>query len=156
MLHIYSVENPRRPVNWRWERARAIAEGGHPLSRRQAISVSDLVNQPLIVPERRSRPHSHDLTMRMFSDAGLPATVVQLADDAAFTKNVRTIFNNDQSDVDGLGAGTNREYFETNEGKLIEAKGAVARYVRTYSKGSTESRLNEYTEVEVYGRKPGE
>jgi hypothetical protein len=54
--------------------------------------------------------------------------------------------------VDGLGAGTSREYFETNEGKLIEGKGTQARYVRLYSRGSTESRLNEYTEVEVYGR----
>ncbi|MGA2173446.1 MAG: hypothetical protein ABSH38_00545 [Verrucomicrobiota bacterium] len=80
--------------------------------------------------------------------------VVQVANDAAFTTDVRTLFNNDQANLDGLGAGTNREYFESHEGKLIEARGAVARYVRSYSKGSTESRLNEYTEIEVYGRKP--
>jgi hypothetical protein len=80
--------------------------------------------------------------------------VAQVADDAQFTQNVRTLFNNDQKNLDGLGEGTNREYFETNEGKLIEGKGAVARYVRLYSKGSTESRLNEYTEVEVFGRPP--
>jgi hypothetical protein len=78
--------------------------------------------------------------------------VAQVADNAAFTENVRTLFNNDLANVDGLGAGTNREYFESNEGKLIEGKGTKARYVRLYSKGSTESRLNEYTEVEVYGR----
>ena len=38
------------------------------------------------------------------------------------------------------------------EGKLIDAKGARARFLRFYSKGSTESALNEYTEIEVYGR----
>jgi hypothetical protein len=78
--------------------------------------------------------------------------VAQIADDAAFTQNVRPLFNNDQDNGDGLGAGTNREYFETNEGKLIEGKGAKARYVRLYSRGSTESHINEYTEIEVYGR----
>jgi hypothetical protein len=90
--------------------------------------------------------HAHD-TPKVYH-----GVVAQVADDAEFTQNVRTLFNNDQKNVDGLGAGTNREYFETNEGKLIEGKGTVARYVRLYSKGSTESRLNEYTEVEVYGR----
>jgi hypothetical protein len=90
--------------------------------------------------------HAHD-TPKVYH-----GVVAQVADDAEFTQNVRTLFNNDQKNVDGLGEGTNREYFETNEGKLIECKGTVARYVRLYSKGSTESRLNEYTEVEVYGR----
>ena len=46
--------------------------------------------------------------------------------------------------------GTDREYFETNEGKLIDAKGAKARYVRFYSKGSTDSALNYYTEIEIF------
>jgi hypothetical protein len=92
--------------------------------------------------------HAHD-TPKVYH-----GVVAQVADDPKFTENTRTLFNNDQSNVDGLGAGTNREYFETNEGKLIEGKGTVARYVRLYSKGSTESRLNEYTEVEVYGRPP--
>jgi hypothetical protein len=82
------------------------------------------------------------------------AVVAQVADDANFTQNVRTLFNNDQKNLDGLGVGTNREYFETNEGKLIEGKGTVARYVRLYSHGSTVARLNEYTEIEVYGRPP--
>jgi hypothetical protein len=94
--------------------------------------------------------HAHD-TPKVYH-----GVVVQVADNADFTENVRTIFNNDQSNVDGMGIGSNREYFETNEGKLIEAKGAVARYLRAYSKGSTESRLNEYTEIEVYGKKPAE
>jgi hypothetical protein len=82
------------------------------------------------------------------------AVVAQVADDAAFTQNVRTLYNNDHKNLDKLGVGTEREYFEGHEGKLVEGKGTVARYVRLYSDGSTVSRLNEYTEVEVYGRPP--
>jgi len=78
--------------------------------------------------------------------------VVQVADNADFTQNVKTIFNNDQDNSSGLGVGTDREYFETHEGKLIDAKGAKAQFIRFYCKGSTESALNEYTEIEVYGR----
>jgi hypothetical protein len=80
------------------------------------------------------------------------AVVAQVADDAQFTQNVRTLYNNDHKNLDKLGAGTDREYFESHEGKLIEGKGTVARYVRLWSDGSTVSRLNEYTEIEVYGR----
>jgi hypothetical protein len=80
------------------------------------------------------------------------SVVVQLSDDPAFKDKVQTLFNNDQENKTGVGAGTDREYFETNEGRLINAKGAKARYIRMYSKGSTESALNEYTEIEVYGR----
>jgi hypothetical protein len=80
------------------------------------------------------------------------AVVVQASDDPDFINNVKTVFNNDQENKSGLGVGTDREYFETHEGKLINAKGIKARYLRFYSKGSTESALNEYTEIEVYGR----
>jgi hypothetical protein len=80
------------------------------------------------------------------------AVVVQAADDPDFINNVRTLFSNDQENKSGLGVGTDREYFETHEGKLINTKGAKARYLRFYCKGSTESALNEYTEIEIYGR----
>ena len=80
------------------------------------------------------------------------SVIVQVADDEDFTQNVRTLFNNDRDNSAGLGAGKDRQYFETFRGKTIDAKGARARYVRLYSNGSTESRLNEYTEVEIYGR----
>jgi hypothetical protein len=92
--------------------------------------------------------HAHDAP-KVYHDV-----IVQVADDAAFTQNVRTLFNNDKDDSSGRGVGTDREYFESYEGKLVEARGTVARYVRTYSRGSTESALNEYTEVEIYGRSP--
>jgi hypothetical protein len=79
------------------------------------------------------------------------SVVVQLADDPDFTQNVRTVFNNDMENEAGLGTGTQKEYIESHEGKLIPVKGEQARYVRLYSNGSTANRLNRYTEVEVYG-----
>jgi hypothetical protein len=80
--------------------------------------------------------------------------IVQLSDDPEFKTGVQTIFNNDQKNTAGLGAGTDREYFEnslTAAGKLIDAKGLQARYIRCYSKGSTDSALNSYIEVEAFG-----
>jgi DNA-binding transcriptional LysR family regulator len=53
----------------------------HPLASRKRVTIADLADQPLIVPERRSRPHSHDLTMKLFAQAGLQARIVQLADE---------------------------------------------------------------------------
>src|SRR5690348_8382881 len=90
--------------------------------------------------------HAHN-SSKVYHDV-----IVQKADDQDFLQNVKTIFNNDQDNTSGLGVGTDREYFETHEGKLIDTKGITARYLRFYSKGSTESALNEYTEIEVYGR----
>ena len=52
----------------------------------------------------------------------------------------------------GLGAGKDRPYIETYQGKLIDAKGAKGRYVRLYSKGNTTSKMNHYIEVEVFGK----
>jgi hypothetical protein len=78
--------------------------------------------------------------------------VVQLADDEAFTKNVRTVFNNDHDDSARLGAGKDMNYVETAEGKLVDAKGSRARYVRLYSRGNSANELNHYVEVEVFGR----
>lgn len=78
--------------------------------------------------------------------------VVQVSNDPDFIEGVTSLFNNDQDNSAGLGIGKDREYFETSEGKLIDAKGLTARYVRLYSRGSTyNDPLNRYTEVEVYG-----
>lgn len=90
--------------------------------------------------------HAHN-TPKVFHDV-----IVQVCDDPDFKNGVHTLFNNDQDNSSNMGAGTDREYFETNEGRLIAVKGVKARYLRCYSKGSTESALNEYTEIEVYGR----
>jgi hypothetical protein len=78
--------------------------------------------------------------------------VVQLADDAGFTKNVRTIFNNDHDNSSGLGTGQDMNYVETAEGRLVDARGGKARFVRLYSKGNNANELNHYVEVEVFGR----
>src|SRR5581483_4421481 len=80
--------------------------------------------------------------------------VVQLSDDPEFKTGVTTIFNDDHMNKDNLGVGTDREYFEnslTGAGKLIDAKGAKARYLRCYSDGSTANALNTYIEVEAFG-----
>ncbi|MDB6067508.1 MAG: discoidin protein [Pedosphaera sp.] len=90
--------------------------------------------------------HAHDAP-KVFHDV-----IVQVSEDPGFKDKAHTLFNNDVGNVAGLGAGTDREYFETNEGRLVDAKGIKARYVRLYSQGSTDGRMNEYTEVEIYGR----
>ncbi len=78
--------------------------------------------------------------------------VVQVADDPDFITNVTTLFNNDIDNSAGFGLGKEMHYTETNEGKLIDAKGVRARYVRLYSNGNTGNDLNHYIEVEVYGK----
>jgi len=79
-------------------------------------------------------------------------TVAQIADDAGFTKNVQTIFSNDLENKTKTGIGKGMNYIESYQGKLIDAKGALARYVRLYSNGNNTDALNHYIEVEVYGR----
>lgn len=78
--------------------------------------------------------------------------IVQVSNDPNFVEGVTTLYNNDQDNSAGLGIGKDREYFETSEGRLVDAKKTKARYVRLYSRGSTfTDPLNRYTEVEVYG-----
>lgn len=55
--------------------------GSHRLADRPQIEIADLAEEPLIVPDRRSRPHSHDLTMSLFLKAGLTARVAQIAEE---------------------------------------------------------------------------
>ncbi len=78
--------------------------------------------------------------------------VVQVSDDPDFIDKVTTIFNNDTTNAIGLGAGTDPNYVETYEGRLIDAKGIKARYVRLYSNGNTTNDNNHYIEVEVWGK----
>ncbi len=79
--------------------------------------------------------------------------VVQVADDADFITNVRTIFNNDYDNSSGLGIGNDMQYLDSFEGELIPVKALKARYVRLYSNGNTSNDQNHYTEVEVFGKK---
>ncbi len=85
------------------------------------------------------------------------AVVIQVSDDKDFITNVRTVFNNDDTNDAGEGEGKDWEFFETNEGQLVECKDInaktpyiKARYVREYSKGNTADDLNRYSEIEVY------
>ena len=78
--------------------------------------------------------------------------VAQVSDDPAFKSGVTTIFNNDFKNDLGLGVGKDLNYVETYQGKLIDAKGVKGRYVRLYSNGNTTNKLNDYIEVEVWGK----
>lgn len=78
--------------------------------------------------------------------------VIQVADDADFIENVQTLFNNDHDNSAGLGVGKDKEYIETNKGKLVDTKGIQGQFVRLYSNGSTGSDMNHYIEVEVFGK----
>ncbi len=77
--------------------------------------------------------------------------IVQASDDKDFISGVTTVFNNDHDNTSGLGAGKDKEYIETFDGKLFDPKGVRARYVRLYSGGNTSNDMNHYVEVEVYG-----
>jgi len=81
--------------------------------------------------------------------------IVQVSDDPDFKSGVQTLFNNDVDNSSQLGAGADREYFETNRGKIIDAKGVKARYVRGYTRGSSSGALNCWEEIEVYALPAG-
>lgn len=78
--------------------------------------------------------------------------IVQVSDDPEFKSGITTLYNNDDNNSAGLGAGSDPAYIETYEGRLIEGKGAKGRYVRLYSNGNTSDELNHYVEVEVFGQ----
>jgi hypothetical protein len=78
--------------------------------------------------------------------------IVQVADDVEFTKNVRTVFNNDHDNTAGLGAGKNKEYIESYRSKFVDLEGVTARAVRFYTKGNTTDDFNHYVEAEVFGK----
>lgn len=77
--------------------------------------------------------------------------VVQIATDPEFV-NAVTVFNNDLDNTLGLGVGTDANYVETAEGKLIDAKGTRGRYVRLWSQGNNQNDYSHYIEVEVFGK----
>lgn len=53
----------------------------HSLGTRKRLGIADLADEPMIVPERRSRPHSHDLTIKLFAEAGLRPVIAQAAEE---------------------------------------------------------------------------
>lgn len=80
--------------------------------------------------------------------------VVRVSDDPNFIRNTTTVYSNDRDGSSGLGIGTDKAYWENYEGRLMPVKAVKGRYVRCYSQGSTDSGLNRYTEVEVWGLPP--
>ncbi|SMO94705.1 LysR family transcriptional regulator [Paracoccus laeviglucosivorans] len=61
---------------------------GHALAERGELTIQDLRDVPLIVPDRRSRPHSHDLVFSLFERAGLEPRIVQNADEKQTMMNM--------------------------------------------------------------------
>ncbi|WP_105901605.1 LysR family transcriptional regulator [Vibrio gangliei] len=53
----------------------------HSLSNFEMIKVQDLIDQPMIVPDQRSRPHSYKLTIKLFSHYGYKPNIVQVANE---------------------------------------------------------------------------
>jgi len=78
--------------------------------------------------------------------------IVQASSDPEFKKDVTTLYNNDYDNTSGLGVGSDKEYIENNQGRLIDGKGVKARYIRCYSNGNTANDNNHYVEIEVWGR----
>ncbi|MFC1761773.1 ThuA domain-containing protein [Planctomycetota bacterium] len=78
--------------------------------------------------------------------------VAQTSLDADGIQGVNTHYNNDHNNSLGLGTGQDKEYIEDFQGRLIDAKGSLARFVRLHSNGNTSNDSNHYLEVEVWGR----
>jgi len=91
--------------------------------------------------------HFHSDVGRIYHDV-----IVQVSDDPDFIKDVKTVYNNDYDNTAGMGIGKDKEYFESYEGRLIDAHGVKGRYVRCYSNGNTSNEENHYVEVAVYGK----
>ena len=77
--------------------------------------------------------------------------IIQVSNDPDFVDSVNTVFNNDHDNSAGLGIGRDKEYIETNDGRLVDPRGIESRYIRLYSRGNTSNEMNHYVEVEVYG-----
>ena len=78
--------------------------------------------------------------------------IVQLSNDENCKEGVVTIFNNDHDNSSKLGKGSDKEYRERNDGRPMDGKLTKARYVRCYSAGSTSEPVNNYIEIEVFGK----
>jgi len=78
--------------------------------------------------------------------------IIRVADDKAFTKNVRDVFNNDHDNSSKLGVGKDKEYLEMHDAHFVNLKKVKARYIRFYSAGNTDNEFNHYVEAEVFGK----
>lgn len=78
--------------------------------------------------------------------------IVQVADDADFTENVRTLFNNDHDNTADFGKGDDKAYYARWWGQIVDAKGSEARYVRVYTNGGINGENTRFVEIAVYGK----
>jgi hypothetical protein len=78
--------------------------------------------------------------------------IVQVSNDPEFATGVTELFNNDYDNSAEQGKGSAKPYVDSRFGKLIDAKGTRAQYVRLYSNGNTANDMNHFIEVEVYGK----
>ena len=83
--------------------------------------------------------------------------IVAVADDAAFTRNRRIVFNNDYDNSAGLGKGTDTSYFARWWGELVDTRGPSkngirTRYVRVYTNGGCGGEDTRFVEIAVYGK----
>ena len=83
--------------------------------------------------------------------------IVQIADDADFTKNVVTLFNNDHDNSSGQGKGTDTAYFARWWGELVDTRGpgkagTPIRYVRVWTNGGCGGEDTRFVEIQVFGK----
>lgn len=78
--------------------------------------------------------------------------IVQACEDPDFKDGVVALFNNDVDNSSKQGVGTDAAFLGTFKGKQISGKGTKARYIRCWSNGNTDHKLNKYIEVEIWGR----
>jgi hypothetical protein len=129
-----------------------ITDGGKTGADGSFVQLKDGVQSVVIDLESRHTIYAI-LIWHYLKEARAYADVIaQVADDPDFISNVVTLFNNDSSNEAGYGIGKDQRYVETAEGKLIDARGVEARYVRLFSNGSEKTGTNHYIEVEVYGK----
>ncbi|KAA5927749.1 LysR family transcriptional regulator [Pantoea sp. Bo_2] len=53
----------------------------HRLVNYSEVTIRDFCHEPVIMPERRTRPHSHDLTMNVFKAGGCTPVIAQYAEE---------------------------------------------------------------------------
>jgi hypothetical protein len=100
--------------------------------------------------------YAYDLTgvkiWHFYSDGRIyHDVIVQLCNTPYFDSGVTTVFNNDNDNSAGQGAGSDLEYVETSQGKEITFNSIAARYVRLWTNGNTVNEYSHYREVEIYG-----
>lgn len=78
--------------------------------------------------------------------------VLQLSNDPEFITDVITLFNNDMDNSLDMGIGPDKHYIDKHEGKLVDAKGTRARYVKLWSQSNNQNDYSHYIEAEVWGR----